>query len=110
MSWIISLLVSIAIGGVTVAITLVLLRRQRRRFERLLADFGGQQLVTNKRLTEILLKHQKKHDELAQHIEWSLEANARTRRDLETLNDRTNALLLEEDEFPAPREPHKWVN
>lgn len=110
MSWIISLLVSVAIGGLAIATSLILLRRQRRRFERLLADFGGQQLITNKRLTEVLQKHQKKHGELEQHIQWSLEANARTRKEIEILSERTNELFMDEDELPAPRDPHKWVN
>lgn len=60
MSWLLSLLISATIGLITFAGVVVVLRRQRRQMERLLTEFGSQQLITNKRITEIMLQHQKR--------------------------------------------------
>lgn len=126
MSWLLSLLVSGAFCLLTVTVTVMLLRRQRQRFERLLADFGGQQLITNKRLADILLQHQKRHEQLNERVGLLTDLTTASRREANYAIRQTENLLqsagildesaidslLDDDETPQPQahKPTKWVN
>lgn len=129
MSLLLAFLISAAIGGITLGITIVLLRRQRRQTERLLTEFGSQQLITNKRLTEILLQHQKRAKGTEAMVETlkMLVENGRRDNDyalkqteflmrftgaLDAAMDATGAVAAEDDEIAAlkPVGRPKWVN
>lgn len=95
MTFLAPLFISLAIAAATVGIVHVMLRRQRRKLEAIVADFSVHNVNLSKRLTEIVVGQQKKQDAQEEALEKMLGYAIRMRREINILADRAAA----EDEY-----------
>jgi len=100
--WIPALLVSLAVAAFTLAVVLVLMRRQRAKLEKIVSDFASQNVTMARRLTEIMLNQQKKQEQHEEALEKIASHAMMMRKELNLLAIQS----LEEDEDPmAPKDP-----
>jgi hypothetical protein len=102
-----SLLISTAIALATMLAVIKLLRRQRRHFESMLADFSTQNVTMARQLTEIMLGQQKKQEAQDQAIEKVAGYAVKIRHDINTLAEH----MADDDETATPPTAEtKWLN
>lgn len=98
--WLPSLVISLAVSFTTLALVVVLLRRQRHKLEQIVHNFGEQNVTMARRLTEIMLTQQKKQDAAEEAIEKVAGYAIRMRKDINILAERA----FEEDDSVLPGE------
>lgn len=116
MSWLLSLFISSAIGLLTVATIIVLMRRQRSTIVRLIAEMEATNLTTSKRLADVLLQQQNRQTQLEAKANLAHEFIAGTRKDVDYLARQTTVLVNatferdDDDSSAAAEIPPKWIN
>lgn len=116
MEWIIALSVCVAVCGLTLAVAINLLRRQRRQLEKLLTEFGTQQLTTNKRITEILVEQNDKIHRTATGLEILKDITVHgLRRDVDNHTTQIREIIQDfldggDDQLDSPAKTTRTLN
>lgn len=100
MSWLFAFTIAAWFAVFSTLITLLLLRRQRARFERLLVEFGHHQLTTSKRLTDVMLEQHQQIQRTSQKLGILQDTTiASLRRDTDSNTRHLAELLFEADDL-----------